>query len=157
MFEGQILLWYCAHVCGRFLAVLRLGGEETRRRTKPANWLILPDAQTLPDCEGGGHDDSHGDDKDKDLMPESYHSSLGNNLDQTPAPVFYQTWDRSLLGNLSRHCCLVNLMMWQSWYLSRISELYSWRKNCHVEKFQLTMYDNCGEIENFSTSGEISV
>ena len=25
-------------------------------------------------------------------------------------------------------------------------ELYSWRKNCHVEKFQLSMYDNCGEI-----------
>ena len=36
-------------------------------------------------------------------------------------------------------------------------ELYSWRKNCHVEKFQLSMYDNCGEIENFSTCGEISV
>ena len=35
--------------------------------------------------------------------------------------------------------------------------LYSWRKNCHVEKFQLSMYDNCGEIENFSTCGEISV
>ena len=35
-------------------------------------------------------------------------------------------------------------------------ELYSWRKNCHVEKFQLSMYDNCGEIENFSTCGEIS-
>ena len=26
-----------------------------------------------------------------------------------------------------------------------------WRKICHVEKFQLFMYDNCGEIENFST------
>ena len=25
-----------------------------------------------------------------------------------------------------------------------------------MEKFQLSMYDNCGEIENFSTSGEIS-
>ena len=36
-------------------------------------------------------------------------------------------------------------------------ELYSWRKNCHVEKFQLSMYDNCGKIENFSTCGEISV
>ena len=36
-------------------------------------------------------------------------------------------------------------------------ELYSWIKNCHVEKFQLSMYDNCGEIENFSTYGEISV
>ena len=35
-------------------------------------------------------------------------------------------------------------------------KLYSWRKNCHVEKFQLSMYDNCGEIENFSTCGEIS-
>ena len=34
-------------------------------------------------------------------------------------------------------------------------ELYSWRKNCPVEKFQLSMYDNCGEIENFSTCGEI--
>ena len=33
-------------------------------------------------------------------------------------------------------------------------KLYSWRKNCHVEKFQLSMYDNCGEIENFSTCGE---
>ena len=28
-------------------------------------------------------------------------------------------------------------------------------KNCHVEKFQLSMYDNCGVIENFSTCGEI--
>ena len=36
-------------------------------------------------------------------------------------------------------------------------ELYSWIKNCHVEKFQLSMYDNCGKIENFSTYGEISV
>ena len=35
-------------------------------------------------------------------------------------------------------------------------ELYSWRKNCHVEKFQLSMYDICGEIENISTCGEIS-
>ena len=26
-----------------------------------------------------------------------------------------------------------------------------------MEKFQLSMYDNCGEIENFSTGGEISV
>ena len=36
-------------------------------------------------------------------------------------------------------------------------KLYLWRKNCHVERFQLSMYDNCGEIENFSTCGEISV
>ena len=36
-------------------------------------------------------------------------------------------------------------------------ELYSRRKNCHAEKFQLSMYDTCGEIENFSTCGEISV
>ena len=35
--------------------------------------------------------------------------------------------------------------------------LYLWRKNCHVEKLQLSIYDNCGEIENFSTCGEISV
>ena len=35
-------------------------------------------------------------------------------------------------------------------------ELYSWRTNCHVEKFQLSMYDNCGEIQSFSTCGEIS-
>ena len=39
-------------------------------------------------------------------------------------------------------------------------ELYStnnsWRKNCYVEKFQLSMYDNCGEIEDFFTCGEIS-
>ena len=34
-------------------------------------------------------------------------------------------------------------------------KLYSRRKNFHAEKFQLSMYDNCGEIENFSTSGEI--
>ena len=25
-----------------------------------------------------------------------------------------------------------------------------------MEKFQLSMYDNCGEFENFSTCGEIS-
>ena len=36
-------------------------------------------------------------------------------------------------------------------------ELYLWEKNCRVEKFQLSMYDNCGKIENFSTCGEISV
>ena len=36
-------------------------------------------------------------------------------------------------------------------------ELYSWRKNCHVEKFQLSMYDNSGEIKKFSTDGKISV
>ena len=26
-----------------------------------------------------------------------------------------------------------------------------------MEKFKLSMYDNCGEIENFSTCGEISI
>ena len=36
-------------------------------------------------------------------------------------------------------------------------ELYSRRKNCHAEKFQLSMYDTCGKIENFSTCREISV
>ena len=36
-------------------------------------------------------------------------------------------------------------------------ELYSWRKNCHVDKSHLSMYDNCGEIEKFSTCEEISV
>ena len=44
----------------------------------------------------------------------------------------------------------------QTWYLSRISRIIFVEKNCHVEKFQLSMYDNCGEIENFSTCGEIS-
>ena len=34
-------------------------------------------------------------------------------------------------------------------------ELYSCRKICHVEKFQLSMYDNCGENENSTTCGEI--
>ena len=33
-------------------------------------------------------------------------------------------------------------------------ELYSWKK---ISKFQLSMYDNCWEIENFSTCEEISV
>ena len=39
----------------------------------------------------------------------------------------------------------------------RHHELYLWRKNSHVEEFQLSMYDNCREIEYFSTCGEISV
>ena len=50
------------------------------------------------------------------------------------------------------------------WYLSyrpdicpENHELYLWGKNCHVEKFQLSMYDNCGEIEIFSTCGEIQM
>ena len=38
-----------------------------------------------------------------------------------------------------------------------LSQFISVEKNCHVEKFQLSMCDNCGEIENFSTCGEISV
>jgi len=41
-------------------------------------------------------------------------------------------------------------------YLSLISLILLLEKNCHVEKLQLSMYDNCGEIENFSTFGEIS-
>ena len=36
-------------------------------------------------------------------------------------------------------------------------ELYSWTKNCLLEKFQLSMCDNCGKIENFSTCEKISV
>ena len=88
--------------------------------------MILPDAQTLPDFGGGGHDDSHGDGQDEDqyqgLMPESHHSSLGNNLNQTPVPFFYRTRDRSLLGNLSRHSCLVNFMMGLCWRLKMSSE-----------------------------------
>ena len=35
-------------------------------------------------------------------------------------------------------------------------ELYSWGKKWLVEKYQLSMYDNCGEFEPFSTCGEIS-
>ena len=35
-------------------------------------------------------------------------------------------------------------------------ELYSWRKNCHVEKFQLSMYEYCGDFEIFSTCENIS-
>ena len=35
-------------------------------------------------------------------------------------------------------------------------KLYLWRKNCHVENFQLSMYDDCREIKKFSTCGEIS-
>ena len=31
-----------------------------------------------------------------------------------------------------------------------------WRKNFHVENFQLSMYDDCREIKKFSTCGEIS-
>ena len=31
-----------------------------------------------------------------------------------------------------------------------------WRKICHVEKFQISMHDRCGEIWNFSTCGVIS-
>ena len=31
-----------------------------------------------------------------------------------------------------------------------------WRKICHVEKFQISMRDKCGEIWNFSTCGVIS-
>ena len=34
----------------------------------------------------------------------------------------------------------------QSSYLSRISPIIFVGKNCHVEKFKLSMYDNCGEI-----------
>ena len=45
------------------------------------------------------------------------------------------------------------------WYLSyrpdicpENHELYLWGKNCHVEKFQLSLYYNCGEITNRTTS-----
>ena len=40
--------------------------------------------------------------------------------------------------------------------LALISLILLVEKNCHGEKFQLSMYDNCGEIENFSTCEEIS-
>ena len=44
----------------------------------------------------------------------------------------------------------------QSSYLSRISRIiFVEKKLSYMEKFQLSMYDNCGEIENFSTCGEI--
>ena len=41
--------------------------------------------------------------------------------------------------------------------MSRISQIIIVEKNCHVEVFQLSMYDKCGEIEKFSVCGEISV
>ena len=44
----------------------------------------------------------------------------------------------------------------QTSYLSPISLILLVEKNCHVEKFQLSMYDNCGKTEYFSTCGEIS-
>ena len=31
-----------------------------------------------------------------------------------------------------------------------------WRQICHVEKFQISMHDRCGEIQIFSTYGVIS-
>ena len=40
-------------------------------------------------------------------------------------------------------------------FVTNITNIIS-GKNCHLEKFQLPMYDNFGEIENFSTGGEIS-
>ena len=36
-------------------------------------------------------------------------------------------------------------------FVTNITNYICGEKNCHVEKFQLSMYDNCGEIENFST------
>ena len=47
--------------------------------------------------------------------------------------------------------------LWIAWkptsYLSRI---YPWRIFFHVEKFQISVHDRCGEIWDFSTCGVIS-
>ena len=40
-------------------------------------------------------------------------------------------------------------------FVTNITNIFM-EKNCHLEKFQLSMHDNCGETENFSTCGEIS-
>ena len=42
-----------------------------------------------------------------------------------------------------------NRMMWRrrAHVCHEYHELYSWRKNCHVEKFQLSMYDNCVQLK----------
>ena len=42
-------------------------------------------------------------------------------------------------------------------FVTNITNYIRGEKICHVEKFQLSMCDNCGEIDNFSACGEISV
>ena len=56
-------------------------------------------------------------------------------------------------------------MVNHTWYLSRIPRIYPWRKICHVEKFEISPHDRCGEfpisphlsyeeIRNYSICGE---
>ena len=41
-------------------------------------------------------------------------------------------------------------------YLSPRSPIYRWRKIGHVEKFQISIHNRCGEIRNFARFGGIS-
>ena len=54
-------------------------------------------------------------------------------------------------------CLSVDVTMPDLIFTTNIINIIIERKNCQVEKFQLSMCDNCGEIDNFSTCGEISV
>ena len=41
-------------------------------------------------------------------------------------------------------------------YLSHRSPIHRWRKNDHVEKFQISIHNRCGEIRNFARFGGFS-
>ena len=51
---------------------------------------------------------------------------------------------------------IMSLSTLQTSYLSPISHIIYVEKNCHVENFQLSVYDDCSEIKILSTCGEIS-
>ena len=40
-------------------------------------------------------------------------------------------------------------------FVTNITNYIRGEKICQLEKFQLSIYDNYGEIENFSTCGEV--
>ena len=51
---------------------------------------------------------------------------------------------------------IMNIEYARTSYLSPQSPIYRWRKIGHVEKFQISIHNRCGEIRNFAKFGGIS-
>ena len=89
------------------------------------------------------------------LLP-LHQETFFENIRHTWWELFFQSGQDQLLSRPDNRIFHITKKLDHTWYLSPIPPIYLWRKNCHVEKFQISMHDKCGDFWNFSTCRVIS-